>query len=211
LTGAHENVNCNECHATGYAGTPTNCDACHIDDYNNSTNPNHQNGNYPTDCEQCHTTNPGWSPAEFPIHDDYWVLDGAHTSVDCSECHNGDYNNTPTDCEGCHMDDYNNTSDPDHQSAGFPTDCASCHTTDAWEPSTFDHDGLYFPIYSGEHEGEWNQCSDCHYDNTDYSIFSCASCHPNSEMDDEHDDVDGYSNDPNACYSCHPDGKKPDD
>ena len=47
------------------------------------------------------------------------------------------------------------TTDPDHTAAGFSTDCATCHSETAWEPSTFDHDGLYFPIYSGEHDGEW--------------------------------------------------------
>ncbi|MEZ4892892.1 MAG: hypothetical protein R2778_07720 [Saprospiraceae bacterium] len=105
LTGAHTQVNCLECHANGYAGTPTKCSSCHVNDFNQTVNPNHLAANIPMECDMCHTTDPGWSPATFPIHNDYYVLNGAHVPIanDCAACHNGDYNNTPNTCNGCHQ------------------------------------------------------------------------------------------------------------
>ncbi len=209
LTGAHIPVDCASCHAGGYSGTPTDCAACHQTDFNQSTNPNHVVLGLSTDCAQCHTTNPDWSPAEFDVHNNYYVLQGAHAAIanECASCHNGNYNNTPNTCVGCHLSDYNNTNDPDHQLAQFPTDCAQCHSQNAWEPSTFDHDGMYFPIYSGKHENEWDQCNDCHTNPNDYAVFTCLTCHTLSETNNDHDEVSGYQYNSNACLACHPDGE----
>ena len=127
-------------------------------DFEGSINPNHTEINLSTGCINCHSTEPDWMPATFDIHDDYYPLEGAHAMIanDCATCHNGDYNNTPNTCIGCHLDDFNSTTDPNHAAANFSTDCTQCHTQDVWEPSTFDHDAQHFPIYSGAHEGEWN-------------------------------------------------------
>ncbi|PLX10061.1 MAG: hypothetical protein C0598_11240 [Marinilabiliales bacterium] len=216
LTGAHNTISndCNICHNGDYENTPNECVGCHLDNYNNSTNPNHNDVGFSQTCDECHTTNPGWSPATFVNHNDYWVISGAHVSIssDCNACHNGNYENTPNECVGCHLDDYNATNDPPHQSAQFSTDCILCHTDIAWEPSTFDHDSQYFPIYSGEHNNEWNTCTDCHINAADYSIFSCIDCHEHNqaEMDQEHNDVNDYIYDSNACYECHPTGDEGD-
>jgi NMD protein affecting ribosome stability and mRNA decay len=211
LTGGHIGVNCSDCHESGFSGTTTVCSECHLENYNNSTNPSHTALSLPTNCESCHTTNPGWEPALFPIHNNFYQLLGAHSSIanNCVTCHNGNYNSTPNTCYGCHQDDYNATNNPPHQSIGFPHECESCHTQNAWSPSTFDHDNQYFPIYSGRHEGEWNLCSDCHTNPTNYSVFSCIDCHEHNqaEMDDEHEGVQGYIYNSQACYNCHPDGE----
>ena len=209
LTGAHLTVDCIDCHASGYQGTPTECDACHLPDYNQTSNPNHINLSLPTDCASCHTTEPEWNPATFAIHNDFYVLEGAHALIadQCVTCHNGDYNNTPNTCFGCHEQDYNQTTDPDHEAAQFPTDCASCHSQNAWIPSDWDHDGMYFPIYSGKHDDEWSQCSDCHTDPNNYSVFTCLTCHGQTETDDQHDEVNDYEYESNACLACHPDGE----
>ena len=150
--------------------------------------------NISTDCIQCHSTNPGWNPASFSVHNDYYMLNGAHATIanNCAACHNGDYNNTPNTCAGCHSDDYNATTDPNHILLQFPDDCASCHSETAWNPSTFNHDGQYFPIYSGKHKNEWDQCMDCHNNPGDYSQFTCTNCHTNPETNEEHEDVQGY-------------------
>lgn len=212
LDGAHEPVakDCFICHKGNYNNTPNTCVGCHLSDFNSSINPNHVSLNIPKDCASCHTTAPDWEPATFGIHNNYYVLAGAHAIIanDCATCHHGDYNNTPNTCYGCHQADYNNTNNPDHQAANFPTTCATCHSQTAWTPASFNHDGLYFPIYSGKHKNEWNQCSDCHTNSSNYKIFSCFSCHPKGEMDNEHNGVNGYSYNSAACYSCHPQGKK---
>jgi len=211
LTGAHTPISsdCYVCHEGNYNSTPNECVGCHMEDYLASINPDHDAISIPTDCETCHSTNPDWEPATFPIHDNYWPLTGAHLIIanDCYACHEGDYNGTPNECVGCHLADYNQTTDPNHVAAQFPTDCELCHTTNAWEPSTFDHDGQYFPIYSGSHEGEWNSCSECHPNPSNYGVFDCLSCHEQGETDDDHSEVSDYSYNSDACYSCHPNGE----
>ncbi|MFZ1703231.1 MAG: hypothetical protein WAT79_02730 [Saprospiraceae bacterium] len=212
LTGAHLTIanDCVICHMGNYNNTPNTCNDCHNSDFNSALNPNHVALNLPNDCVLCHTTVPGWQPATFPIHGNYYVLAGAHLSLECVDCHNGDYNNTPNTCVGCHLTDYQNTNNPDHEAAQFPTDCTACHGQNAWTPATFNHDNMYFPIYSGKHEGEWNLCSDCHLNPNNYSLFSCIDCHEHDnqgQVDDDHEDVPGYQYVSNACYACHPTGE----
>jgi hypothetical protein len=212
LTGAHLTTNCQDCHTTGYQGTPTECVACHQVHYNNTTNPNHLQLGLSTDCNTCHTTEPEWKPALFPIHNQYYELLGKHleNANDCVSCHNGNYTSTPNQCVDCHINDYNNSQNPNHMAAGFPTTCQDCHTAAGWAPATFDHDGQYFPIYSGKHAGEWNVCADCHQVPNNFLVFTCISCHDHNqqEMDDKHQGVQGYIYESNACLSCHPDGTK---
>jgi len=211
LTGAHVATECSACHTDGYVGTSTSCSSCHSGNYNATTNPNHSSLGISTSCQDCHTTNPDWKPAAFSTHNDYYALNGAHAAVfsDCYLCHAGDYTNTQNTCFGCHSNDYNNTTDPAHATAQFSTDCLTCHTENAWKPSTFDHDSQYFPIYSGEHKGEWNNCSDCHTQASNYAVFSCLNCHEHNitDMADEHKDVNGYVYNSTNCLTCHPTGK----
>jgi hypothetical protein len=187
-----------------------NVKLAHTPDYNASTNPNHLTLNIPTDCATCHTTEPNWEPATFDIHNQYYVLAGAHALIadQCVTCHNGDYNNTPNTCVGCHQSDYNQTNDPPHVTLNFSTDCVECHTETAWTPAEYTaHDAQYFPIYSGTHNGEWDQCVDCHMTPSNYGIFTCVTCHANPETDQQHAGVGGYIYESNACYACHPTGE----
>ncbi|OGU77875.1 MAG: hypothetical protein A2V93_11145, partial [Ignavibacteria bacterium RBG_16_34_14] len=210
LIGQHSTVECSSCHS----GTTISqeCVSCHQEDYNLSTNPNHSALSIPTDCQTCHTPTVNWEPASFPIHNNYYELIGAHATIanDCITCHNGNYNTTPNTCYGCHQSDYNSTIDPPHASAGFSTDCVTCHNQNAWTPSTFDHDNQFFPIYSGKHNGEWNSCSDCHTNSSNFALFSCIDCHEHNQtdMDDKHSQVSGYSYNSEACFACHPRGEK---
>jgi hypothetical protein len=209
LTGAHTTQPCTSCHISGFAGTTTICYDCHTPAYNQTTNPNHLAIGIANTCATCHTTNPGWKPATFPTHNNYYVLAGAHISQPCASCHTGNYNTAPTTCDGCHMTNYNQTNNPPHASAQFPTNCESCHTQSVWVPSTFDHDGQYFPIYSGKHNGEWNLCADCHTNPSNYNVFSCIDCHEHSnqsEVNNQHQGVSGYAYNSQACYQCHPNG-----
>lgn len=208
LTGGHSGASCSDCHQSGYNGTTTICYDCHQTDYQQSINPNHTTLNIPHSCSDCHTSQPGWAPATFPIHNQYYQLNGAHAAIsnDCNVCHNGNYNNTPTTCMGCHLQDYNSTTNPNHAAAQYPTDCMLCHTETAWDPSTFNHDNQYFPIYSGEHQGEWNTCSDCHPNSSNYAVFTCLTCHEQGETNQDHQGVSGYSYNSQACLNCHPNG-----
>jgi len=214
LTGGHAIIadECSSCHHGDYMNTPNTCAGCHTDTYNGTINPNHAVLDFPTNCEECHTTDPGWKPASFDIHNDYYALNGAHAAIahDCVNCHNGDYNNTPNTCYGCHSSDYSNTVSPDHQALQFSTDCISCHSEDQWVPSVFDHDGQYFPIYSGAHEGEWSDCIDCHTNLSNYAEVTCTNCHLNPQTNNDHNGVPGYVYQDNACLACHPTGSADD-
>jgi len=208
LTGAHTTTACTDCHTTGYAGTPNVCASCHINNYNQSTNPNHKapGSKFTEDCATCHTTNPGWKPATYPVHSN---LDGAHLPIanDCAACHNGSYTALPANCYDCHTTDYTQSNNPSHTVAQFPTTCADCHSQAAWKPATFNHDGQYFPIYSGKHNGEWDNCADCHTNPSDYKVYTCTStCHLQPKMDSEHQGVSGYQYNSPACFACHPNG-----
>jgi hypothetical protein len=211
LTGAHATIanNCFSCHQGSYVNTPNTCAGCHMPNYNTSTNPNHAAINIPTDCSTCHTTNPNWAPATFAIHNNYYVLAGAHVPIanNCVDCHNGSYITTPNTCVGCHQANYNQTTNPPHSASQFPITCTDCHTQTAWSPANWNHDSQYFPIYSGKHKNEWNACTDCHPNSTNYAVFTCTtSCHPQSSMNNEHQGIAGYSYTSTACYNCHPTG-----
>jgi hypothetical protein len=68
---------------------------------------------------------------------------------------------------------------------------------------------MYFPIFSGKHDGEWNDCAECHTTPNDYTLFSCIDCHEHddpAELASDHSGVSGYVYESNACYACHPDG-----
>ncbi|MFN7942612.1 MAG: NAD(P)-binding domain-containing protein [Thermoanaerobaculia bacterium] len=198
LTGAHTTVECQACHASGYAGTPRDCYSCHRTDYQNTRNPNHAQQGYPTTCESCHTT-AAWQPANFNHNTTGFPLTGAHTTVECQACHASGYAGTPTDCYSCHRTDFDNTHDPDHRAAGFPTTCETCHSTTAWEPSTFDHSQTGFPLTGAHTTVACVQCHAAGYDGTPSDCYSCHRSDYEATRDPNHV-AQGY---PTTCQSCH--------
>ncbi len=212
LTLGHNIQDCTDCHLNGnYANTSPDCVNCHQKDYNDAVDPNHVTAQFPNTCQDCHNTNPGWKPSTYKH--DIFPLTLGHNLTDCSKCHiNGNFNNTASDCYSCHQKDYSNTTLPNHALSQFPTTCNDCHTTNpGWKPATFDHDPL-FPIYSGEHRGEWNQCTDCHNSGGNFALYSCIDCHEHNktDMDKEHKGEAGYQYLSTACFDCHPTGKSDD-
>jgi hypothetical protein len=199
LTGAHIGLDCLDCHQSGYRNTPVECVTCHQDNYNSTTNPNHEVLNLSTDCKTCHTTEPNWFPALFPIHDQYFPLLGSHLEIanDCSRCHNGDYNNTPEQCYGCHDENYNQATNPNHVAAGISTDCEPCHNSNAWSPSLFDHTTTGFELI-GQHA--LAQCSSCHVGTTSGLSSECIGCH---EIDYNNAPDHLEQNFPINCEICH--------
>ena len=211
LIGGHSNQQCADCHSAGYQGTSSECISCHQTNYDQTDNPNHSQLSFSKVCSDCHSVNPGWELTQFTIHNDFYLLTGAHINIanDCANCHEGSYNSSSNRiCFDCHSSDFTQTSNPPHQTSGFSNDCESCHNTTAWQPSTFDHDGQYFPIYSGKHNNEWNLCSDCHTNQQDFGLFSCIDCHEHNktDMDSEHQGVSGYIYESKECFACHPNG-----
>ncbi|MDA3906349.1 MAG: hypothetical protein PF484_09765 [Bacteroidales bacterium] len=212
LTGPHANADCFECHLTEnllqFRPLGVECNDCHSAEYLSTTSPNHVLAGYSIECFDCHNMlSADWSSDGF--EHGFFPLNGGHAINDCAICHiSGNFETISADCESCHIDDYNNALDPPHLASNFSTDCTECHTINAWTPSTFDHDALYFPIYSGEHQDEWNSCTDCHTNSGNYTLFSCIDCHEHNraDMDDEHSDENGYVYASINCFDCHPNG-----
>lgn len=207
LAGAHATLDCRDCHTDLiFEGTPADCVACHIDDYNAATEPNHVSAGFSLDCSLCHTAST-WLNAVFDHIGTEFPLTGAHTLLDCQACHgSGQYVGLDTDCYACHSEEYNNTTDPGHIAAGFSQNCTECHNTNTWLGAEYTHSE--FPIYSGRHAGEWSACSDCHTNPNNYAVFTCISCHTREKTDEQHHDVRDYVYNSSSCYSCHPTGRR---
>jgi hypothetical protein len=209
LTGAHRAVVCQDCHVGGvFRGTPTTCVSCHQTHYDQTVEPPHRSLTFPTDCQRCHTT-AGWPGAPYDHSATRFPLTGAHVAASCRSCHaDRVYTGKSTACASCHQQDYDTSTDPNHRTAKFPTDCQTCHITTTWLGARFDHDGPWFPIYSGKHRGQWTNCSTCHTNSANYTVFTCLTCHEQKKMDDTHKERTGYSYTSQACYTCHPRGSE---
>lgn len=176
LTGAHLTVQCLSCHVGGkYVGTPTQCVACHLTSFQQTTNPNHVSGGFPQTCEQCHNTT-SWLTSTFNHNTTRFPLTGAHVNLACTQCHvGGNFASIPTDCNSCHSKDLQGTTNPNHVAAGFPTDCSLCHSTTNWLGATFDHSKTAFPL-TGAHTSL--TCSSCHSSGLFVGLSTtCVSCH----------------------------------
>ena len=198
LTGAHMTVACISCHESGYAGTPTNCYACHDQDFAAVQDPSHVTNNFDHDCSVCHNTSV-WSPANFDHNNTTFELTGAHMTVACINCHANGYSGTSTDCYACHDQDFAGALDPNHGANNFDHDCTVCHNTSAWSPADFDHNNTAFPL-TGTHLT--TACNNCHqngYANTPLECFACHETDYNGANDPNHITV-GF---PTTCEDCH--------
>jgi hypothetical protein len=181
LLGAHAAVQCEDCHKSAavgiFYGLSTECQSCHLKDWQNTTNPPHAQD--PTDfapsqCKTCHTQFDSWLGASFsgnhaapPIS---FPLTLGHANVPCAQCHvsnNYHLQIAATDCgnAGCHLTTWQQTNNPPHPNAG-PTfaaaNCSQCHNTSSWTNVVFDHSTTGFPLTNGHAN---LQCSQCHVNN----------------------------------------------
>ncbi|MCB1185356.1 cytochrome c3 family protein, partial [bacterium] len=133
LTGAHRTTDCLSCHSQGYTGTPTACVACHQSDYDGTNDPNHQAANFPTSCQECHSTT-AWTPANWDHDNQYFpIYSGKHRGEwnSCTECHVVATDYGAFECILCHE---HNQTDMDRKHQGEARDyqylssaCYQCH------------------------------------------------------------------------------------
>jgi hypothetical protein len=216
LLGAHNTADCASCHTSvsflEFQPLGVECIDCHRKEYLATTTPNHIQSEFSTDCIECHKIDAfTWTTEGF--NHDFFPLTKGHETSNCAACHtSGLQEPLSTDCYSCHQQNFAAAVNPSHQQEGFTTNCIDCHTTDpGWQPAKFEtHDAFYFPIYSGEHRGEWESCTDCHTQPENYLVFSCINCHAHNqnEMDNEHQGISGYSYNSLSCFACHPTGNK---
>jgi len=212
LSGAHQQISCESCHADDVGGAfvslSTDCFACHAEDYTESQFVDHAAANFSTDCRECHTTL-AWSHSVSFDHASYaagFTLLGRHAEIRCSSCHAAGVSgsifspSSQEDCFACHQVIY----DSHHGISGFPTTCTLCHTNDSWVYSgDFDHaafTGGYALV--GRHAEL--PCTSCHSPSVAGPIYSpssqndCVACHQ-----DDYDDEHGGSGFPTNCSLCH--------
>jgi hypothetical protein len=206
LSGAHATAPCIACHVNNnfsLSAANTACSACHLPDFQSTTNPNHVQAAFPTTCDTCHTST-SWTSVTFNHSTTGFTLTGAHVIAACNGCHvNNNYVLTAanTVCSACHLPDFQSTNNPSHTAAGFPTDCTVCHSTTNWTSGTFNHATTGFPL-TGTHINVL--CSSCHV-NGNYSLNStaCITCHQsdysNATTPVNHIQL-GY---PTTCDLCH--------
>jgi hypothetical protein len=213
LTGEHQGVACESCHKEGYLiSMSTACDSCHLND-----DPHGEV--FGTDCVTCHTTD-GWGDVNYDHSRTSFVLDGAHTLLDCEQCHA----DTPaaqmsSSCGACHAKD-------DNHSGRFGSDCGLCHSTTAWSPATFDHNLSGFALtgahasaaceschQGGQFTGTSSACASCHGEPAYHrGVFgtNCGSCHNTSNWSAEYTgphpsihEGDGMHHEGASCRDCH--------
>ena len=207
LEAQHANLACKECHdLENFQLQSSDCAACHADVHQAKL------GN---DCERCHKSS-GWEIFDVEeIHlDTQFPIMGRHSLVDCWSCHKntmqGDFAVLSADCNSCHEQEYLATTNPEHVNNAFPTQCLECHEMNAWQPGFLPNHDIFFPIFSGEHNGVWGDCSECHDNPAIFNDFTCLTCHDHrqSEMDAKHQGITGYAYISSDCLFCHPQGEK---
>lgn len=206
LEGRHGDAECRGCHTLkDFAIIDTKCVSCHKDIHEGKLGP---------ECDRCHTSD-GFTV--FNVEDIHaetnFPLMGRHALADCQSCHTGlpigDLSFNTTRCVGCHQQDYLEVTSPNHVAAGFPTDCDDCHQMSSWRPAILTEHDVFFPIFSGEHAGEWDDCSTCHIEPGNFQVFSCFGCHEHNraDTDENHQGIPGYVYNSQDCLICHPTGE----
>jgi hypothetical protein len=197
LTNGHQGVTCNACHTNGqFVGVSRACSSCHLDDFQNTTAPNHTTAGFGMNCESCHTTI-SWGSNGF-VHDKFPLV-GAHQAAACTACHaTGQHTGLSHACSSCHLDDFQNTNAPHHTAAGFGMNCEDCHTPTSWGGAGFVHDK--FPL-TGAHQAA--DCSACHAGGQYTGLsHACSACHLTDYQATTNPDHTANQF-PMSCEQCH--------
>ncbi|MEP7268719.1 MAG: hypothetical protein ABI844_13915, partial [Saprospiraceae bacterium] len=206
LSKGHDLNVCAQCHTSGsYSATSSKCESCHSADYQSAKVPDHSLAKFSTDCASCHTTDPGWKPAEYKEHDSKFfpIYSGKHAGTwnDCTACHTVASNFQKFECIECHQHNKPEMDAGHAQVNGYSynsTACYTCHPTgDAL--SGFDHSKTHFPL-TGGHIGI--SCISCHAMGYAGTSTNCIDCHTKdytSTVNPNHKQIN-ISTD---CASCH--------
>jgi len=188
LKGAHVATPCFACHLKDdrweFRQIGTRCVDCHEDVHEGYIAAEF----YPEqDCEKCHS-NDTWTDNHFDHNLTEFPLEGAHTGLNCMECHLSDaseeahrysgFVDTPAECAECHENVHGNQ----FEQQGL-TDCARCHGFIDWTLDDFDHNNTAFPL-EGKHAEV--DCEGCHKPievdgetiiQYKFKNFECVVCH----------------------------------
>jgi hypothetical protein len=148
LFGAHARLDCTACHrkstgggptgalsdavAADFAGTPADCLACHLSDYQRASNPNHVGGGFSRRCTDCHGAHgQTWTDVSAFPHPAFPINSGPHqgTWTSCNTCHTtGSFR--AFDCTVCHEHRRSEMDDEHDDVRGYVYQspaCYACH------------------------------------------------------------------------------------
>jgi len=205
LLGAHATLVCDDCHkgigTSQFIALPTECVACHTQNFAQATLPNHVAAKFPTTCQVCHNMD-SWFGVNFD-HAKFtgFALTGMHATLECSACHGTNFQSAGDTCVSCHLKDYNGTNNPNHAQASLPQQCALCHNTSSWTQATFDHNTFTTFQLTGAHVTV--ACQLCHINGRFKGTpRNCGSCHLKDyqKTTDPNHAAAGF---PTDCSICH--------
>lgn len=171
LSGKHVDATCAACHlGNRYAGTPTQCAACHTPDDVHA-------GSRGPACGDCHQSS-GWTGTRYDhLRATGFALVGGHAQLDCKACHvtANLKDPLPRDCGGCHRAD-------DPHATRFGSRCERCHGNVDWKPAAFDHarDGK-FELRGAHAKVGCHVCHSAVVANQKLGT-ECAGCHRASDV-----------------------------
>ncbi len=153
LEGKHAEVWCHNCHE-GVRKPVYDCANCHEP----AMEPH-----FGTLCEDCHTPL-GWEQADLGDFQHPVALEGAHASLDCSDCHTAGEDLTYA-CADCHQ--------PPGETHFGPT-CEDCHTPEGFKGATLPPELHPVPL-EGAHQRA--TCDVCHAAGLRVPEYVCSNCH----------------------------------
>jgi hypothetical protein len=119
LDGGHAGLECVACHVDRtYAGTPTDCAACHPE-------PELHAGTFGLNCMRCHSA-VAWAPAQFIQHTFITENCAEGEVIDCETCHVETYTEYP--CYSCHELEEMESVHAGHEVESVEN-CIECHPT----------------------------------------------------------------------------------
>lgn len=187
LIGAHATADCNRCHTSAsslrFDNIRSDCYSCHKAQYDGTKDPNnHRTEKFSTDCETCHyMAGQTWSRIGRGFSHGFYPLTGGH-NTDCFKCHTTKEYTTKltTDCKVCHPDKVaiGRSALAAHSNSAKigKYECSDCHGSSSWNSVRFKQHDSWFGIYSGNHKGKWDKCTDCHNNDISYQS-NCKKCH----------------------------------
>ncbi|MEW5798933.1 MAG: cytochrome C [Bacteroidota bacterium] len=219
LENKHASLQCEQCHTstkiiakdiralsaerkmTTMLGLSNECSSCHTDEHK---------GQFTASCDQCHGTKEWKHALKFSHDKARFQLIGAHTRVECLQCHKRTWANETAiqfvkmefgSCASCHADPHKGK---------FKQECSQCHTPASWQQikgKKFNHALTQFPL-KGKHAAL--KCEQCHAKNKKEKNIAgeigfkitqfkeCRNCHS-----DAHAKQFDHRSDTGRCESCH--------
>ncbi len=199
---AHSGIACDQCHRSGLfsASTPTECESCHLEDFRETREPDHEAAGFPLVCQLCHRPDDSSFRVGRFDHATF-ALAGVHTTQRCDACHAGNvFAGTPRDCVTCHREDVQAATNPNHAAAGFSSNCESCHrfTDPSWKSADYPHTVWRLV---GQHATA--NCNTCHRTTVYAGLATgCVSCH-RADFDGSKDPAHVAAGFPVECEVCH--------